>query len=111
MVGATGFEPATSCSQSKCSSQAELRSDSGWNIHVLRRRRNAFRRVSAIGIEAVHENTPKLSRRLAPLRAAAELRTQPRSLNTRAFGWTVAAGMLDCFHVKHRAFRASEDQP
>ena len=26
MVGATGFEPATSCSQSKCSSQAELRS-------------------------------------------------------------------------------------
>ena len=27
MVGATGFEPATSCSQSKCSSQAELRSD------------------------------------------------------------------------------------
>src|SRR5687767_2081706 len=28
MVGATGFEPATSCSQSKCSSQAELRSDS-----------------------------------------------------------------------------------
>jgi hypothetical protein len=29
MVGATGFEPATSCSQSKCSSQAELRSDEG----------------------------------------------------------------------------------
>jgi hypothetical protein len=29
MVGATGFEPATSCSQSKCSSQAELRSDCG----------------------------------------------------------------------------------
>jgi hypothetical protein len=29
MVGATGFEPATSCSQSKCSSQAELRSDGG----------------------------------------------------------------------------------
>ena len=27
LVGATGFEPATSCSQSKCSSQAELRSD------------------------------------------------------------------------------------
>ena len=28
MVGATGFEPATSWSQTKCSSQAELRSDS-----------------------------------------------------------------------------------
>ncbi len=27
MVGATGFEPATSWSQTKCSSQAELRSD------------------------------------------------------------------------------------
>ena len=34
MVGATGFEPATSCSQSKCSSQAELRSEPrGANIH------------------------------------------------------------------------------
>src|SRR5262245_47371465 len=32
MVGATGFEPATSCSQSKCSSQAELRSDNGPSI-------------------------------------------------------------------------------
>src|SRR5687768_3054605 len=32
MVGATGFEPATSCSQSKCSSQAELRSDEGRSI-------------------------------------------------------------------------------
>ena len=31
MVGATGFEPATSCSQSKCSSQAELRSDADLN--------------------------------------------------------------------------------
>src|SRR5947208_8953137 len=31
MVGATGFEPATSWSQTKCSSQAELRSDvGGW---------------------------------------------------------------------------------
>ena len=29
MVGATRFELATSCSQSKCSSQAELRSDNG----------------------------------------------------------------------------------
>ena len=29
MVGATGFEPATSWSQTKCSSQAELRSDNG----------------------------------------------------------------------------------
>ena len=29
MVGATGFEPATSCSQSKRSSQAELRPDRG----------------------------------------------------------------------------------
>ena len=29
MVGATGFEPATSWSQTKCSSQAELRSDQG----------------------------------------------------------------------------------
>jgi hypothetical protein len=28
VVGATGFEPATSWSQTKCSSQAELRSDS-----------------------------------------------------------------------------------
>src|SRR5438270_5846312 len=27
MVGATGFEPATSWSQTKCSSQAELRSE------------------------------------------------------------------------------------
>lgn len=27
LVGATGFEPATSWSQTKCSSQAELRSD------------------------------------------------------------------------------------
>ena len=27
VVGATGFEPATSWSQTKCSSQAELRSD------------------------------------------------------------------------------------
>jgi hypothetical protein len=33
MVGATGFEPATSWSQTKCSSQAELRSDKqGLNI-------------------------------------------------------------------------------
>ena len=29
LVGATGFEPATSCSQSRCSSQAELRPDPG----------------------------------------------------------------------------------
>ncbi len=28
LVGATGFEPATSWSQTKCSSQAELRSES-----------------------------------------------------------------------------------
>src|SRR5688500_879134 len=32
MVGATGFEPATSCSQSKYSSQTELRSDEGRSI-------------------------------------------------------------------------------
>jgi FKBP-type peptidyl-prolyl cis-trans isomerase FklB len=35
MVGATGFEPATSCSQSKCSSQAELRSDAALYSHEL----------------------------------------------------------------------------
>src|SRR5437868_13633678 len=35
MVGATGFEPATSWSQTKCSSQAELRSDFGGAISTL----------------------------------------------------------------------------
>jgi hypothetical protein len=35
MVGATGFEPATSCSQSKCSSQAELRSGAALYSHEL----------------------------------------------------------------------------
>src|SRR5690348_18301955 len=35
MVGATGFEPATSCSQSKCSSQAELRSDA-WRDYPVK---------------------------------------------------------------------------
>jgi hypothetical protein len=34
VVGATGFEPATSCSQSKCSSQAELRSDAAELFHT-----------------------------------------------------------------------------
>ena len=43
MVGATGFEPATSCSQSKCSSQAELRSDdAGRTIHASARPRNDY---------------------------------------------------------------------
>jgi ATP-dependent RNA helicase RhlE len=43
MVGATGFEPATSCSQSKCSSQAELRSEpKGRNIHTKPAERNLF---------------------------------------------------------------------
>src|SRR5688572_13642142 len=35
VVGATGFEPATSCSQSRCSSQAELRSDN-WALNIRR---------------------------------------------------------------------------
>ena len=36
MVGATGFEPATSCSQSKRSSQAELRSEPRKHWQILR---------------------------------------------------------------------------
>lgn len=36
MVGAAGFEPATSWSQTKCSSQAELRSDLlNYKIYLL----------------------------------------------------------------------------
>src|ERR1700722_19391193 len=35
MVGATGFEPATSCSQSKCSSQAELRSGTAFIVSCI----------------------------------------------------------------------------
>ena len=43
MVGATGFEPATSWSQTKCSSQAELRSEPGARIiHTTRPVRNAY---------------------------------------------------------------------
>ena len=41
MVGATGFEPATSWTQTKCSSRAELRSDAGRNIGATLRRSNA----------------------------------------------------------------------
>src|SRR5262245_18189860 len=42
MVGATGFEPATSWSQTKCSSQAELRSDN-WRRNIAE---SAFRAIT-----------------------------------------------------------------
>ena len=38
MVGATGFEPATSWSQTKCSSQAELRSDKAGSEYPIKHR-------------------------------------------------------------------------
>jgi hypothetical protein len=48
MVGATGFEPATSWSQTKCSSQAELRSDCGAQYPIKARLRNG--KVSRTGL-------------------------------------------------------------
>ena len=35
MVGAAGFEPATSCSQGRRANQAALRPDSFWELEAL----------------------------------------------------------------------------
>jgi hypothetical protein len=62
VVGATGFEPATSCSQSKCSSQAELRSDDrAGNIALEGRMRNrqfVFRVKDAVKSRGNQGGTP-----------------------------------------------------
>ena len=103
MVGATGFEPATSCSQSKCSSQAELRSDAG--AHHCRNfpRRNdylppgflldAFRRSAKLTLLCQLTRLPR-RRRLARLPHRGPVRSRAGAAHAvsgvgvpRAGGW------------------------
>src|ERR1700722_19092061 len=52
MVGTTGFEPATSWSQTKCSSQAELRSDEPRNSIIPQK----TTRATLFAASALHAN-------------------------------------------------------
>src|SRR5258706_15345499 len=73
MVGATGFEPATSWSQTKCSSQAELRSDKrSGNIAVFC---GSARSNSPGSPKAVHQLLTKCRERM-PFGRAAQLRKE-----------------------------------
>src|SRR5438309_809491 len=84
MVGATGFEPATSWSQTKCSSQAELRSDEpASNMSYL---------------ERCASETAYKKAKIGPLVG-------------RIYRWTACAWMLQFLrYVNHRPSRSAEDQ-
>src|ERR1039458_10363754 len=96
MVGATGFEPATSWTQTTRSSQAELRSDARTEISThstgsaMRFHRNDWAQGSAAVLQLMgNYQSDRFQYSMTPL--------LHHPIFSRLSGWTAPTAMLHCF--------------